>query len=76
MTATPIPRTLAMSIYGDLDSLLSKNFHPEEKIKTFLMGENKRLRVFKFLKEQIELGKQIFIVYPSLKNLKKWITKT
>ena len=62
MTATPIPRTLAMSIYGDLDFSIIKELPPgRKKIKTFLMGDNKRLRVFKFLKEQIELGKQIFI---------------
>ena len=72
MTATPIPRTLAMSIYGDLDFSIIKEFPPgRKKIKTFLMGENKRLRVFKFLKDQIELGKQIFIVYPLIEESQK-----
>ena len=72
MTATPIPRTLAMSIYGDLDFSIIKELPPgRKKIKTFLMGENKRLRVFKFLKEQIELGKQIFIVYPLIEESQK-----
>ena len=72
MTATPIPRTLAMSIYGDLDFSIIKELPPgRKKIKTILMGENKRLRVFKFLKEQIELGKQIFIVYPLIEESQK-----
>ena len=72
MTATPIPRTLAMSIYGDLDFSIIKELPPgRKKIKTFLMGENKRLRVFKFLKEQIKLGKQIFIVYPLIEESQK-----
>ena len=72
MTATPIPRTLAMSIYGDLDFSIIRELPPGRKqIKTFLMGENKRLRLFKFLKEQIELGKQIFIVYPLIEESQK-----
>ena len=61
-----------MSIYGDLDFSIIKELPPgRKKIKTFLMGENKRLRVFKFLKEQIELGKQIFIVYPLIEESQK-----
>ena len=72
MTATPIPRTLAMSIYGDLDFSVIRELPPGRKqIKTFLMGENKRLRLFNFLKEQIELEKQIFIVYPLIEESKK-----
>ena len=72
MTATPIPRTLAMSVYGDLDFSIIRELPPGRKqIKTFLMGENSRLRLFKFLKEQIELGKQIFIVYPLIEESQK-----
>lgn len=72
MTATPIPRTLAMSIYGDLDFSIIRELPPGRKqIKTFLMGENKRLSLFKFLKEQIEFGKQIFIVYPLIEESQK-----
>ena len=72
MTATPIPRTLAMSIYGDLDFSVIKELPPGRKqIKTFLMGENNRLRLFKFIKEQIEHGRQIFIVYPLIEESKK-----
>ena len=72
MTATPIPRTLAMSVYGDLDFSIIRELPPGRKqIKTFLMGENNRLRLFKFLKEQIELRKQIFIVYPLIEESQK-----
>ena len=72
MTATPIPRTLAMSIYGDLDFSVIRELPPGRKqIKTFLMGENNRLKLFKFLREQIELGKQIFIVYPLIEESQK-----
>ena len=72
MTATPIPRTLAMSIYGDLDFSVIRELPPGRKqIKTFLMGENSRLSLFKFLREQIELGRQIFIVYPLIEESQK-----
>ena len=72
MTATPIPRTLAMSIYGDLDFSIIKELPPGRKqIKTILMGENSRLRLFKFIREQIEHGKQVFIVYPLIEESKK-----
>ncbi|MAW08770.1 MAG: ATP-dependent DNA helicase RecG [Flavobacteriaceae bacterium] len=72
MTATPIPRTLAMSIYGDLDFSIIRELPPGRKqIKTFLMGENNRLKLFKFLREQIDLGKQIFIVYPLIEESQK-----
>jgi len=72
MTATPIPRTLAMSIYGDLDFSVIRELPPgRKKIKTFLMGENNRLKLFKFLREQIHLGKQIFIVYPLIEESQK-----
>jgi len=72
MTATPIPRTLAMSIYGDLDFSVIRELPPgRKKIKTFLMGENNRLKLFKFLREQIDLGKQIFIVYPLIEESQK-----
>ena len=72
MTATPIPRTLAMSIYGDLDFSVIRELPPGRKqIKTFLMGENNRLKLFKFLRDQIDLGKQIFIVYPLIEESQK-----
>ncbi|OJJ20250.1 ATP-dependent DNA helicase RecG [marine bacterium AO1-C] len=65
MTATPIPRTLAMTLYGDLDvSIIDELPAGRKPIKTVHRYEAQRLRVFGFLKEQIELGRQVYIVYP------------
>ncbi len=72
MTATPIPRTLAMSIYGDLDVSLIDKLPPGRKpIKTLHRYENKRLSVFAFIKEQIKEGRQIYIVYPLIQESEK-----
>ncbi|MCQ2185500.1 MAG: ATP-dependent DNA helicase RecG [Bacteroidales bacterium] len=65
MTATPIPRTLAMTLYGDLDvSVLDEMPPGRTPIITKHCYEDKRNAVFKFMKEQIALGRQIFVVYP------------
>lgn len=65
MTATPIPRTLAMSIYGDLDISVIDELPPGRKeIKTVWRSDHHRLGVFKFLKEEISKGRQVYIVYP------------
>lgn len=65
MTATPIPRTLAMTVYGDLDVSVIDELPPGRKpIKTVHYFDSKRLRVFQFMKEEIEKGRQIYIVYP------------
>ncbi len=65
MTATPIPRTLAMTVYGDLDFSIIDEMPPNRKeIKTFHRYDNQRLRVFKFIHEEIKRGRQIYIVYP------------
>lgn len=65
MTATPIPRTLAMTLYGDLDvSVLDEMPPGRTPIKTMHCYESKRSAVFKFMKEQIGQGRQIFVVYP------------
>jgi len=65
MTATPIPRTLAMSIYGDLDSSVIDQLPPGRKaIKTLHRYDSNRLKVFAFLKSQIESGRQVYVVYP------------
>lgn len=72
MTATPIPRTLAMTIYGDLDVSVIDELPPGRKpIKTVHYFDNKRLRLFGFMKEQITLGRQVYVVYPLIKESEK-----
>lgn len=69
MTATPIPRTLAMSVYGDLDISVIDELPPGRKeIKTALRFDKNRMSVFQFIKEQIELNRQIYIVYPLIEE--------
>ena len=65
MTATPIPRTLAMTLYGDLDVSVIDEMPPGRKpVQTMLIGENRRQALWKFLREQIAAGRQVFVVYP------------
>ena len=65
MTATPIPRTLAMSLYGDLDISVIDRLPPGRKpVKTQHFYDKNRLKVVAFLKEQIALGRQVYVVYP------------
>lgn len=72
MTATPIPRTLAMTFYGDLDTSIIDELPPGRKaIKTMHFMESQRLRVNGFLREQIKLGRQIYIVYPLIQESEK-----
>lgn len=72
MTATPIPRTLAMTIYGDLDVSVIDELPPGRKpIQTTHLYDSRRLRMFGFLKQQIEQGRQIYIVYPLIKESEK-----
>jgi ATP-dependent DNA helicase RecG len=69
MTATPIPRTLAMTTYGDLDVSIIDELPPGRKpIKTVHRTEPRRAAVFGFLKEQIAEGRQIYIVYPLIEE--------
>jgi len=69
MTATPIPRTLAMSIYGDLDISIIDELPPGRKIiKTVHRFDSNRLRVFKFIKDEISKGRQVYIVYPLIQE--------
>ncbi|MCC7522072.1 MAG: ATP-dependent DNA helicase RecG [Flavobacteriaceae bacterium] len=69
MTATPIPRTLAMTLYGDLDVSVIDELPPGRKeIKTALRFDSQRLSVFQFLKEEIAKGRQIYIVYPLIEE--------
>ncbi|PKP18405.1 MAG: ATP-dependent DNA helicase RecG [Bacteroidetes bacterium HGW-Bacteroidetes-23] len=72
MTATPIPRTLAMSLYGDLDISVIDELPPGRKpIQTVHRYDSNRLKVWKFLKDEIAKGRQIYIVYPLINESEK-----
>ena len=72
MTATPIPRTLAMSLYGDLDLSVIDELPPgRKKIRTLHRTDSNRLKVFAFVKEQIALGRQVYVVYPLIQESSK-----
>lgn len=72
MTATPIPRTLAMTLYGDLDVSVIDELPPGRKpIETIHWFENKRERLWGVLREQIKLGRQVYIVYPLIDESEK-----
>lgn len=72
MTATPIPRTLAMSLYGDLDISVIDELPPGRKpIQTVHRFDANRLKVWKFIKDEIALGRQIYIVYPLIQESEK-----
>jgi ATP-dependent DNA helicase RecG len=69
MTATPIPRTLAMSLYGDLDISVIDELPPgRQSIKTVHRYDSNRLKVFRFIKDEISKGRQIYIVYPLIQE--------
>jgi len=69
MTATPIPRTLAMSVYGDLDISVIDELPPGRKeVKTIHRYDSNRLSVFKFMRDEIDKGRQIYIVYPLIQE--------
>ena len=72
MTATPIPRTLAMTLYGDLDVSVLDELPPGRKpIQTVHWTEARRGDLYRFMREEIALGRQIFIVYPLIKESEK-----
>ncbi len=65
MTATPIPRSLALTVYGDLDLSVIDSLPPGRRpVRTVLRGEESRPRVYEFLKAQVAAGRQVYIVYP------------
>lgn len=72
MTATPIPRTLAMSLYGDLDiSVIDELPKGRKPIITSHRFDNSRLKVWKFMKDEIEKGRQIYVVFPLIQESEK-----
>ncbi|GAA4301963.1 ATP-dependent DNA helicase RecG [Aestuariibaculum suncheonense] len=72
MTATPIPRTLAMSVYGDLDiSIIDELPAGRKPIKTVHRYDKNRLNVFRFVKDEIAKGRQVYIVYPLIQESEK-----
>ncbi len=72
MTATPIPRTLAMTLYGDLDVSVIDELPPGRKpVKTIHITDSKRLRMHGFIRKQIAGGRQIYIVYPLIRESEK-----
>lgn len=80
MTATPIPRTLAMTVYGDLDVSVIDELPPGRKpIQTIHQYDNRRGALYASIRKQIEQGRQIYIVYPLIQesersDLKIWKT--
>ena len=72
MTATPIPRTLAMTLYGDLDVSVIDEMPPGRKpVQTIHATEGKRPALYKFMRDQIALGRQVFVVYPLINETEK-----
>ena len=72
MTATPIPRTLAMTVFGDLDVSVIDELPPGRKpIATHHLRDSDRLRIFGFMKEQIAEGRQVYVVYPLIQESEK-----
>lgn len=72
MTATPIPRTLAMSVYGDLDISVIDELPPgRQEIKTVHRYDSNRLKVLRFIRDEIQKGRQVYIVYPLIQESQK-----
>ena len=72
MTATPIPRTLAMTLYGDLDVSVIDEMPPGRKpVQTIHATEGKRPALYRFMRDQIALGRQVFVVYPLINETEK-----
>jgi len=72
MTATPIPRTLAMTLYGDLEVSVIDELPPGRMpIRTYHYFDSARLRMFGFLRQEIAKGRQVYIVYPLIKGSEK-----
>ncbi|MBI4038206.1 ATP-dependent DNA helicase RecG [Candidatus Daviesbacteria bacterium] len=75
MTATPIPRTVALTLYGDLDmSVLDELPKGRQKVKTYLVPEKKRLDSYKFIESHVRAGEQIYIITPLIEPSETLIT--
>lgn len=69
MSATPIPRTLALIIYGDLDiSIIDELPKGRQPVKTYVVGSNMHQRIYKFIKKHVKLGRQAYIVCPLIED--------
>ena len=69
MSATPIPRTLALLLYGDLDVSIIDELPPgRQPVKTFLIGESKRQRLYGFVRAQVQEGRQVYLVCPAVEE--------
>ena len=69
MSATPIPRTLALLIYGDLDVTIMDELPPgRTPVETFLVGEDKRARMYGFVRKQVSEGRQVYIICPAVEE--------
>lgn len=76
MTATPIPRTLAMTLYGDLDVSVIDELPPGRKpIQTIHQFDNRRASMYTFIRKQLQEGRQAYIVYPLIQESEKWTSR-
>ncbi|MEP7274671.1 MAG: ATP-dependent DNA helicase RecG, partial [Acidobacteriota bacterium] len=72
MTATPIPRSLAMTVYGDLEVSVIDELPPgRTPVATHVRGEDRRAKIYEFIREQIHLGRQAYVVYPIIEESEK-----
>ncbi|HMJ07626.1 MAG TPA: ATP-dependent DNA helicase RecG, partial [Pyrinomonadaceae bacterium] len=72
MTATPIPRSLAMTVYGDLDVSIIDELPPgRTPVKTVVLGEDQRAGVYKGIDREVKLGRQVYVVYPLIEQSEK-----
>jgi len=72
VTATPIPRSLAMTVYGDLEVSIIDELPPgRTPVKTFVRGDDRRDKIYEFIREQISAGRQAYVVYPIIEESEK-----